>query len=669
MIGNASPEAFYRLTVTENVFASIDTCGSALDTLLRIGSLAGSRYNETLAINDNHDGEGPDNCGDTDSSCAVALSPGDYIIIVEAFSGPFAASTVGEFTLSIECTDCASQPRLCVPPTPTAASECDAAPSHEGCTDTEYCGAAQQCYPCTQCALFNDQGCAERCAEPTTSAASTVPSETDCSAHADCDADNGGGLYCDLFGTCWSCSSCLEYHDAIDDTCPCSDDHGDATTTTAGPPPPTDSPTSASRIVCERNRDCGTSEYCAHYEDDSSGAFCAPCSGCEGGLADGSVLPVGGGTACPYKCTNGGDGGGGGMGSVDTASPATTGPTAASTQFPSSSLPTGLPASSEPTARPSPAPTTGAPTPSPTVPPSTTPTTMPTSSEPSNAPSGRPTSSTPSTAPSTTTPTQAGETMSPTSAPTSTAPTPLPTGPPASSGPTLAPTRAPQTDAPTSAPSSAPTTLDPTPLPTPAPTSVSPTLSPAGLPTQAPTVRPTPTVATATSSSATPIISPTWSPTLTPSTGEGVTESRADSRDPWGDDDASTSDASSDSETNTFGSTKVIGVTTVGVILIICCGCCYRRRRMRQRNGAGDGGMPHSSLQINNPVFAAKRPTSGRVDRRSTDLLAPAQPTPALQASSDGTMLRQNTDWGDLSQPEGRPVSTGPRVSYETTSC
>lgn len=43
MIGNASPEAFYRLTVTENVFASIDTCGSALDTLLRIGSLAGSR--------------------------------------------------------------------------------------------------------------------------------------------------------------------------------------------------------------------------------------------------------------------------------------------------------------------------------------------------------------------------------------------------------------------------------------------------------------------------------------------------------------------------------------------------------------------------------------------------------------------------------------------------
>lgn len=91
-------------------------------------------------------------------------SKGDYIIIVEAFSGPFAASTVGEFTLSIECTDCASQPRLCVPPTPTAASECDAAPSHEGCTDTEYCGAAQQCYPCTQCALFNDQGCAERTA-------------------------------------------------------------------------------------------------------------------------------------------------------------------------------------------------------------------------------------------------------------------------------------------------------------------------------------------------------------------------------------------------------------------------------------------------------------------------------------------------------------------------
>ena len=70
MIGNASPEVFYRFTVVENVFAAIDTCGSALDTSLRIVTIAGSEtlaVNGTLGINNDHVGEGPDTCSDTDS--------------------------------------------------------------------------------------------------------------------------------------------------------------------------------------------------------------------------------------------------------------------------------------------------------------------------------------------------------------------------------------------------------------------------------------------------------------------------------------------------------------------------------------------------------------------------------------------------------------------------
>ena len=81
VIGNASPEVFYRLTVLENVFAAIDTCGSVLDTSLRIVTIAGGEtlaVNRTLGINDDHDGEGPDTCSDTDSFFAAALSPGIY---------------------------------------------------------------------------------------------------------------------------------------------------------------------------------------------------------------------------------------------------------------------------------------------------------------------------------------------------------------------------------------------------------------------------------------------------------------------------------------------------------------------------------------------------------------------------------------------------------------
>lgn len=203
LVGNESPEQFFRFTVDPAAPAAavtLSTCGSVLDTLLRVGSVGeDGSVNTMLAINDNHAGEVPSACGDEASYIAALLPPGDYAIIVEANSGPLAASTFGEFTLTVECPECANSPQLCASSATTGAPGCEAAPSHEGCADGEYCGEGRQCYACSQCAVFNEQGCTERCAGFTNAPAlsSTSPFGAGCANHEECVV---GGSYCDMYG-------------------------------------------------------------------------------------------------------------------------------------------------------------------------------------------------------------------------------------------------------------------------------------------------------------------------------------------------------------------------------------------------------------------------------------------------------------------------------------
>ena len=97
LVGNPSPETFFRLTLTEEVLSNISTCRSSFDTYLRLyNAVTLAAGGEPITTNDDHGGG---SCTDPRASVMTGtLAAGVYIIVVEGFAG-----MSGDYKLEVSC--------------------------------------------------------------------------------------------------------------------------------------------------------------------------------------------------------------------------------------------------------------------------------------------------------------------------------------------------------------------------------------------------------------------------------------------------------------------------------------------------------------------------------------------------------------------------------------